>query len=124
METTIIFKDEVGRTSKLCETKVSVKEQTYDSGKKVYIIDYIHTYIENGKRSLCALEEEVIVPNPFSDKYYKPHFDGEIIVKNEMTDMMIKYLMMDDNELIKHIGRITPQYYKMKIMHNIHNLWD
>tara|TARA_B100000676_G_scaffold252443_1_gene257860 strand:+ start:388 stop:762 length:375 start_codon:yes stop_codon:yes gene_type:complete len=124
MEKTVIFKDEVGRTSKLCETKISVKEQTYDSGKKVYIIDYIHTYIDNGTRTVCALEEDVRAPNPFNERYYKQHFDGEIIVKNEMTDMMIKYLMMDDEELIKHIGRITPEYYRMKIMHNIHNLWD
>ena len=40
----------------------------------VYIIDYIHTYIDEGKRSVCALEEEVRIPNPFADKNYKAHY--------------------------------------------------
>ena len=124
MKTTFVFKDDMGRTTTLCETEISITEKTYDSGKEVYIIDYIHTYIDEGKRSVCALEEEVRIPNPFADNHYKAHFDGEIIVKNEMTDTMIKYLMMDDDELIKYIGRVMPQYYRMKIMHNIHNLWD
>ena len=124
MEKTIVFTDDIHGTKTKCETQIKVKETTYDSGKQVYIIDYIHTYIEGDKRTTCFLEEDIRVPNPFAFKHLQSHFDGEIIIKNEMTDVMIKYLMMDDEELIKHIGRVTPEYYRMKIMHNIHNLWD
>ena len=50
METTILFTDDMYRTKTQCETKIKVLKKTYDSGKQVYIIDYIHTYIDDGKR--------------------------------------------------------------------------
>ena len=124
MEKTILFTDDMYSTKTQCETKIKVQEKTYDSGKQVYVIDYIHTYIDDGKQTTCCLEEDVKFPNPFAFKHLQAHFDGEIIIKNEMTDIMVKFLMMDNKDLEKHIGREKPEHYKMKIMHNINNLWD
>ena len=43
MEKTILFTDDMYRTKTKCETKIKVQEKTYDSGKQVYVIDYVHT---------------------------------------------------------------------------------
>ena len=124
MEKTVVFNDPFHRTTTQCETKILVKEQTYDDGRQVYIIDYIHTYINGNRRTICQSIEDVVIPNPFAENNLEEHFEGEIIIRNEMTESMIKFLMMDEDELQTHIGTACPKQYKKKIMHNIHNLWD
>lgn len=49
---------------------------------------------------------------------------GEIIYKNEMTEKMIKYLLMDEEELGQYSGYTTPSTYKIHIMKCISLLWD
>ena len=52
------------------------------------------------------------------------HCEGEIIVKNSFTQEMIKYLLMDFNELEKYSGVSTPNYYKIQIIQAISLFWD
>ena len=63
--------------------------------------------------------------NPMSNFLsFKDHEDGEIIVKNEMTEKMIKYLMMDVDQLSELTGCTTPLDYKLRIMVSFSYLWD
>jgi hypothetical protein len=51
-------------------------------------------------------------------------YEGEVIAKNPMSEMMVDYLLMDDAELAKFSGHTTPQDYKHKIMLSIVYFWD
>jgi hypothetical protein len=49
---------------------------------------------------------------------------GEIIYKNEMTEKMVEYLLMDEEELSQYSGYTNPSTYKLHIMKCISLLWD
>lgn len=51
-------------------------------------------------------------------------FWGDIIYKNEMTEKMIKYLLMNNDELYKVVGHSPPDIYKCNILKGIQLLWD
>ena len=100
---------------------ISVKDLLYSDGKKYMDISY-H----------C----EAVMDTDFVGKLIKNHpffhtnmedflgYEGEVIAKNPMTDMMVDYLLMDDAELAKFTGHTTPQDYKHKIMLSIVYFWD
>ena len=49
---------------------------------------------------------------------------GEILVKNNMTETMINYLLMNEEELSKQIGNTWWMQYKIKIMEALNLFWD
>lgn len=101
-----------------CDTTITVQEKTYDNGKQYFDIDYSYAYcseVQNNQH----LEEYC---NPLL--LMKGNTDGEIIVKNSFTAELIRYLMMDYDELREFTGNSTPQDYKMRLMHTIQNFWD
>ena len=55
----------------------------------------------------------------YRDKHLLHNFKGFTIIKNEMTTLMIEYLMMNDAELSKHTNTITPQSYRRSIFKNL-----
>ena len=126
MEKTFDFKDDFKDDGIICRTKISVKLKTYDNGSKFYYVNYVHTYIyPDGSQKKCEMSEDVVKPNPFS--YYpdlKENFDGEIIAFNEMSEKIIKYLLLDNKELEKVCGNVTPECYRKGIMYNIAILSD
>ena len=44
------------------------------------------------------------------------YWKGYSVVKNEMTNAMINFLLMEEVELAKHTGITTPKEYKKSIM--------
>jgi len=67
---------------------------------------------------------------PFPEIDYCDHcqtrFDkeGVIVTKNSLTETMIQYLLMSDEELNKqNIGRTYPQYYRVNIMKSLGLFW-
>ena len=52
------------------------------------------------------------------------HIDGDLIVKNSMSEKLIEYLLMGFDELEEFTGNSTPQGYKGNIMRAITYLWD
>ena len=101
-----------------CDTTITVQEKTYDNGKQYFDIDYSYTYCSEVKNNE-SLEEDC---NPLL--LMKGNTDGEIIVKNSFTTELIRYLMMDYDELREFTGNSTPQDYKMRLMHAIQDFWD
>ena len=126
MTKTFIFTDDFGETQNQCETKISIELKTYDDGRKFYYVDYTHNMLyPNGSKSICTDVKEVKIPNPFA--YFdrlKENFDGDIIAYNSLTEKLIEYLLLDDKELEKLSGSVTPQCYRKQLIHNIAILSD
>ena len=100
---------------------VSVKDLLYSDGKKYMDISYTFE---------AAMDSDpigkLIKNHPFfeSDMEDFLEYEGEVVAKNPMTEMMVDYLLMDNAELAKFSGHTTPQEYKHKIMLSILYFWD
>ena len=60
----------------------------------------------------------------YYNKDLHEHMDGDIIIKNEMTEKMIQMLMMDSADLEKYTGLSTPERYRSNIMCSLTYFWD
>jgi hypothetical protein len=139
--------------SNFCEVTINVKELLYENGNKFYDISYTYAYtgvtgniVEDSNRTNGEDDEddvdriyEILEPynplnlprsNPFYYIYHKRNnievdsLEGVIVAKNSMTDEMIKFLLMEYEEMDKHIGNTWGVQYKANIMHSLALLWD
>ena len=98
-----------------CRLSIEVWEKTSkESGRTFYHLDYIWTYHKS------------LVDNPlFQDKeFIENNMEGEIIVKNPMTQNMVELLVMSDKDLAKHSGNKEPKEYRLRIIKAISLFWD
>ena len=96
---------------------VEVKRLKYPKQIEYYDISYTYGFsIGNESRQLG----HPFVGNPDLDG----HESGEIIVVNELSTVLVKFLLMSIDELSLHCGRVTPNDYKITVMHAISRLWD
>ena len=100
-----------------CLVKIDVTEVEYnDTKKKYFYISYQYDYSKDLDKST----------HPFYGNEYllENHQDGEIIFKNELSDKLIEYLLMDEKKLYNKIGFGTVYNYKSSIMKMITHIWD
>ena len=111
--------------SETCQTCIKVKD-TISNATPVYIIDYKHTIISDQKNFVIDDPSLVIRPCPFAyhSDAIKESYSGVIVVKNEMTTAMVKYLLMEDQELSNYTGTSDPSRYRNNIMVHITHFWD
>lgn len=111
--------------SKTCQTSISVEEKISNS-TEVYVIDYKHTIITPPENFVIDDPSQVIKPCPFAyhSDAIKECYNGVIVVKNEMTTAMVKYLLMEDHDLSNYTGTSDPSAYRNKIMVHITHFWD
>ena len=99
---------------------VQEKDETYD-------ISYIWN-MENCKTLSNFSPDEIFAIYNFNFKdeccIGNDESSGVIIHKNEMTKIMIEYLLMDNKELCKYSGLTEVNTYRQIIMKNLQNLWD
>ena len=95
-----------------CDVGVQIDENLYEDGNVFYYITYTYTYSHELEESYLA--------NPL---FYKDDKDDIIIVKNELSDILCNYLLMDLDELAKYSGYVTPTCYKSSIMRIPLDLW-
>jgi len=99
---------------------VQEKDETYD-------ISYIWN-MENCKTLSNLRPNEIftIYNFDFKDECCIGDEDssGVIVNKNEMTKIMIEYLLMNNEELCKYSGLTEVNTYRQIIMKNLENLWD
>jgi hypothetical protein len=101
-----------------CDLKVSVREETYhEKSDTFYYISYDYSY---------GTQPDSKKLHPFFGKprLYTDHSDGEIIVKNKISEAQVEYLLMDTKELEKHTGNTCVYRYIMVIMKQIMLAWD
>lgn len=100
-------------SSEWCKIKINVKEIKYNENEIYYNVTYCNTFSEN-------------IPNTCHPLHitHPTHIDGDIIIKNNITDALIESLFMNNDELSKICGKSSPMSYRGAIMKNIANLWD
>lgn len=84
--------------------------------KTCYIIDYKYLYRCSKDCHKCK------VCSPLFEKLDSEN--GDIIKQNSMTDEMILYMMMSDDELINYSGHSTTQHYRRNIIQSLSLFWD
>ena len=119
-----IFKDLTNQRNRLrCRVAINVTEKV-SNNSNVYDIGFKYDYVyTNG---ILSEVDEIRSPHPFAscDKSMLDFCDGEIVVKNAMTEQMVKIMMMDNEELAKSWGTTDPQHYRTIIMFNLMKLWE
>lgn len=119
-----IFKDLTNRRNRLrCRVTINVTEKV-SNNSNVYDIGF--KYDDVYTNGVLSEVDEIRSPHPFAscDKSMLDFCDGEIVVKNAITEQMVKFMMMDNEELDKHSGTTDPQHYRTIIMFNLMKLWD
>lgn len=96
-----------------CILKLKIDLKTYDNQKQYYYLSY--EWIINDLKN-----------HPFRDdkEYFDNHLDGEIVYKNDITDNLIRFLMMNNTELEIESGSTHPEHYRILIMKSISLFWD
>jgi len=106
---------------------IIVKDLKYEDGNQYYDISYNFYFVKSEKNSINEQNNFKKLSHPFNLNPYIDSFqeyEGDIIVKNEMTDIMIEYLLMDDDKLSKFTGHTTTQKYRQNIMWSLCMFWD
>lgn len=107
--------------TKYCDVDITVEHKLYDTGQEFFDIKYKCTYSDTSPACKTL--------NPFFggwDGGAEPYDcrNGDIIAANEMSAQMIKYLLMDFEELAQFSGHRTALSYKINLMRAITYLWD
>lgn len=58
------------------------------------------------------------------DKDLEEPYDGDIIHKNSLSEQLVRYLTMSDEELSKVCGNVHHENYRINIIKSIQLLWD
>ena len=101
---------------------VQLSNQT-NSDQRFYDISYKWNY---NPWTNPDLENPGFKYHPFYDNsdFMENHASGEIIRQNELSDMLIKYLLMSLNDMESLTGNTRPIDYKKSIMESISLFWD
>ena len=98
---------------------VQIKVEHYQNDNEEYLdISYKYGYLE-GK--LASVE------NPAHPFFQQPRVEDTsivIVIYNEVTASMVKYLLMNDSELSQFTGTSTPMQYRKLLIISLHSLWD
>ena len=101
---------------KYTDVTITVERKRYTNNKDFFYINYCYKY---SPKNVLGTEG-----HPFIGTEYEENKDGDIIIVNSMTEIMIEYLLMDVKEITKICGSVTPGTYKVSIMHALTNFWD
>lgn len=105
----INFRDNI-QNDITCTVKVEINEKKYDNSIYYYI---------------SYQTDQINIAHPFyNNKELMEHIEGDIIIKNSMTEKMIEYLLMDENELENYSGNTSAMDYKKNIMIDLVRFWD
>jgi hypothetical protein len=101
---------------------IIVKLLQYTDDKQYYDLSYKYEF---NKGNLTNVDEiKIIKQKLLNFGLNKGSMKGEIIFKNDMTSIMIKYLLMDDITLEKYTGLTTVEHYRKNIMISLSHFWD
>ena len=115
---TIYWYDETAHPSLrlvTCEQIITVILNTYDEDREFYDIQYEWIYDEN--------EPDC---HPFAwDDVVDIYSTGEPAVwRNKESDSLVKYLVMNDNELSQYSGEMSASHFRSDIIRAIASFWE
>lgn len=102
-----------------CNVTIKVDTLLYtETNKYVYHIKFNYECSKN-------IEHPHYLSNRFYDQFGRDNlYQGDIIAVNEFSERLVKYLLMDFDELGKLCGHGTAQRYKLGLIDTIKNFWD
>jgi len=120
---TFNFYDEFNSNNKsYYNTIVTINLLLYEDQKQYYEISYIHKLQHDDLLYIKSSYSEI---HPFYENgSISESADGDIVYKNDLTTMMIKYLLMPDEELSNYTNLTTTQNYRKNIMLSLSKFWD
>lgn len=98
-----------------CDLTITVVLKTYDNHKKFYYVDYQWNYKENDMK---------YHPMHYDEDFIENHNDGDIIVQNELSDKLIEFLIMNNDDLQEKSGTVHVIEYRKQIIKTISLFWD
>lgn len=121
------IRDDPKTTNQYCDLTIKVVENKYEDiirdgvirkkGDTFYYITYTYNYGEHPDSRKC---------HPFygNKRLYTDYSDGEIIVKNKISEAQIDYLLMPMDKLAEFTGNTCARQYIIIIMKQITLAWD
>ncbi len=111
------FKNYAYDEDNYCLVKIKIEDIEYIESKKIYY--YISYDYKFGDKSN-------MMSHPFfgNKEMLENNYEGEIIVKNELSKILIEFLLMDENNLKDKTGFTTTYNYRSSIMKMITHIWD
>ena len=96
-----------------CSMELKLKLSTYSNDKQFYYISYIWNVTNPADH-----------PFRHDTEFMENSLDGDIIFRNTLSDVLVEYLQLNNNDLLKHSGSTTPDQYRKTVMKSISLLWD
>jgi hypothetical protein len=96
-----------------CTMQLKINLLTYLNDKQFYDITY-----------KWDLESSEIHPFRHDKDFIRYSLDGDIVFRNTLSDVLVQYLQMNNEDLLKHSGSTTPEEYRKTVMKSIALLWD
>lgn len=122
------------RDTTICYTEITVKDLKYQNKDiQYYSVQYKHKFkseplYNTTENKIYDDNPPIIYPHPFAndndDESIYELKDGNIIVKNDLTSQIVRFLLMSDKELSKNIGQSIPCDYRRTLIHDIAKKWD
>ena len=120
----LIFTDNIDNDT--CKTILTINLiEKYSKESNIGYFEAEYTFINY----INDVETNNIIPksHPFyniSKKKFLDYSEGFLVVRNDLTYQLIKYLFMDESNLEKHIGNSTQQKYRCNILNSLATFWE
>ena len=102
-----------------CDVTIAIRVLIYESGLSYYDITYSYDFSGDDNEAKRA--------HPFNynrNIIMSDGVNGVIVKKNSLTDQLVRYLLMDVDELKQCIGITWWIQYKIQIMEALNLFWD
>lgn len=116
---TFLFTDPSGDDDTHCFTTICIKDVKQSINQAPLWDIKLSSVYSTGQKVLSYVDVVEYNSHPMlsrNSNSYISNFKGFQIIKNDMTRMMIHYLMMEDQELANKTDTMTPQEYRRKTL--------
>lgn len=87
-----------------------------------YVLDYKYTFPE--KNNTIQKKMSILKKLELYDNDTQAPYEGDIVYKNGLTEQLIKYICMGDDDLSKVSGNVHCESYRLSIIKSIQLFWD
>ena len=117
---TFTFVDINNRDSLSCETRISVYDEI--EFNKSYLKIQLDSKYSDGSPIIHMSDVNKHRSHPiisFNHTNFVSYFRGFSVIKNEMTEKIVDFLLKEDSELAEFTGSITPKAYRRSLLHSL-----
>jgi hypothetical protein len=89
--------------------------------KNKYYIDFEYNFEDKLSETL---KNNIMKNLNLYDNTIDSYYEGDIIHKNSLTEQLISYMLLSDEELKKYSGYVMSECYRLSLINTIKLLWD